>query len=216
MRADLRTLAAQRGVDLDALLAVLDSFYRGIDARNAQNTAALSLPCRSGCDACCKDSVFLTPLEFLGVWDLLQKSVSDPVLTEVVGVGLALYKQHRETITALDQPTLDGEKEHVRLALRLRYPCPLLDSAGTCRVYARRELYSRLFGNSFNDDSGIYGCAQIGALLSGKVVTLLSVRRTAQSLEDLPLTAWRQVYPYYIHALYSGEGRSGDLFADKA
>ena len=81
---------------------------------------------------------------------------------------------------------------------------PLLGPGGACSVYPRRELYARLFGCSFNDAGGVYGCHLVGDHLAGKQVTLLPARATARRLNELPLTELRQVYPFYIHALYGG------------
>jgi len=212
MRVDLFALCAEHGFDLGEVFSALDQVYRDIDARNERNTAGLSLPCHAGCDACCKESVFLTPLEFLGAWDLLQRSISDAQLEGIVAAFLTLYERNRDLIVGLSRPPAAGESDHLRLALQLRYLCPLLDAAGACRIYARRELYGRLFGCSFNDDSGIYGCPLVGKHLAGQVVTLLSVRRTAKAFNDLPLTHKRQVYPYYVHALYGKNGRPAELF----
>lgn len=86
--------------------------------------------------------------------------------------------------------------------LELRFACPLLDDDGACRVYPVRGLYGRLFGCSFNDAQGIYGCHEAGAALGGKTVTLIRARAAARQLEQLPLTFMRQVLPYYIDLLY--------------
>ncbi len=201
-RIDLDALAAAQGVSLREALTALMNIYADVDALNAKNTRGLDLPCHRGCDACCHESVFLTPLEFYCVWDWVQTHLDDATRSDMVTRGLALYAANRALIEALDEPPPAGERDHWRLAQELRFTCPLLGQDGACRVYPARELYARLFGCSFNAEGGIYGCNLVGAHLAGKVVTLLPVRGTARRLNDLPLTHKRQVYPYYLRQLY--------------
>jgi hypothetical protein len=196
---DLRALASQLGCELDTAFERLRALYGELDARNAANTATLGLPCARGCSACCKDSVFLTPLEFFYVWDTVQTTLSDEARSAIVSRGLALYAEHRALIDALDGPPSDA---HTGVAAQLRYDCPLLDPDGACLAYPARELYARMFGQSFNEAGGAYGCGLVGQHLAGRVVTLLRVRVAAQLLSELPLTFKRQVYPWYINLLY--------------
>jgi hypothetical protein len=199
---DLRALASEDGFDLTQAFADLAEIYRDVDARNAANTKGLDLPCHRGCDMCCHESVFLTPLEFFYVWDWAQQNLTAEVLEEVVRRGLFLYDENRERILALEAPPPAGEGDHFSIAKDLKFTCPLLGPDGACRVYPVRELLARLFGCSFNDASGVYGCHLVAKHLAGKTVTLLPARATARRLHALPLTHKRQVYPYYIHMLY--------------
>ncbi len=211
-RIDVLALAASYGVELGPALTALGKLYLDVEERNARNTAELALPCHRGCDACCHDSVFLTPLEFLAAWDHLQAGVDDAVLADIVRQGRAIYAQHRELILALDAPLGAGETDHFAIAKQLHFRCPLLDGEGTCRVYPARELYARLFGASFNEDGGVYGCSLVGAHLAGRVVTLLRVRAVARELRGQPLCDRRQVYPYFIEALYGDPARPDRIF----
>lgn len=199
---DLRALAAAEGFDLHDAFAKLAEIYRDVDARNVANTRDLNLPCHRGCDMCCHESVFLTPLEFFYVWDWAQQNLSADVLNEVVQRGLQLYEANRASIEAFEAPPPPGQADHFSIAKDLKFTCPLLGPDGACRVYPVRELLARLFGCSFNDESGVYGCHLVAKHLAGKTVTLLPARATARRLHDLPLTYKRQVYPYYIHLLY--------------
>ncbi len=97
---DLHALAAAKGVNLATALDRLRTLYAETDARNARNTAGMTLPCHSGCSSCCEEMVFLTPLEFYGAWDLLQRTATADVLEEAIVVGLDLYQEHRERIDA--------------------------------------------------------------------------------------------------------------------
>ncbi len=203
-KIDLRALAREAGVDLDAAVAQLTSLYADVDRRNGTNTSTLDLPCRQGCDACCHESVFLTPLEFFAVWDYVQRHLGDATRQGIIERGLAIYEQESERILALEGPPPPGETDHFAIARQLRFRCPLLGEDGACQVYPARELYARLFGCSFNAEGGVYGCHLVGAHLAGKTVTLVSAPRVARLLEELPLTGKRQVYPYYIDLLYGG------------
>src|SRR5262245_10691370 len=89
-RIDLAALSQQLSVELEPAIAQLRALYDEIDVRNKENTATLNLPCHRGCDACCKESVFLTPLEFLAVWDWVQKNFSDEQIAAVIKKGLQL------------------------------------------------------------------------------------------------------------------------------
>ena len=199
---DLHARAALVGVDLDAAMRALNAIYADVDARNAANTRDLDLPCHRGCDMCCHESVFITPLEFYTVWHWVQTHLTAAERSDVVARGLALYDAHRDLMEALQRPPPEGHVDHTAIAVQLHFRCPLLSDAGACRVYPVRELFARLFGCSFNDDGGLYGCHLVGKHLGGKVVTLLPVRGTAKRLRNLPLTDSRNVYPYYLHSLY--------------
>lgn len=201
-RIDLDALALEQGVDLRAALAKLRALYAEVDERNERNTRDLALPCERGCDSCCHESVFLTPLEFYGAWDLLQREYDDETLDYVVEEGLRIYEENRELIEALSKPPPEGAKDHTGLARKLRFRCPLLGERGACLVYPMREMLARLFGCSFNDDGGIYGCHMVGAHLGGQTVRLVRARPMAMRVHDLPFTDHQQVYPYYIEQLY--------------
>ncbi len=196
---DIPALAAQLEVDWAEARTQLAQVYERLDERIATRTAGLDLPCYRGCSACCHESVFVTPLEFLYVWEWVQENFSDEAKGRVIERGLTLYDAHRERIEALES---GPPAQHDAIARGLRFTCPLLGEAGECSVYPVRELYARLFGCSFNSEGGIYGCHLVGAHLADRVVTLPAVRPWAQVLGELPLTFKRQVYPYWLHWLF--------------
>lgn len=201
-RIDFHDVAQQVGVDLEKALDGLRALYADIDARNALNTKGLNLPCHSGCDACCHESVFLTPLEFYGVWDWVQKNVDDESRAQMIDQGLAVYGANSELIVQLNEPEQADGPSHDVLAKQLKFRCPMLGLDGRCSVYPMRELLARLFGCSFNAAGGVYGCDLVGSHLAGKLVTLLPADATAKRIADLPFTHKRQVYPYYINQLF--------------
>jgi hypothetical protein len=202
-RIDLVELGESLGEDLPAALDALRAFYADIDARVARTTAELNLPCRAGCDACCHESVFLTPLEFLAAWTWAEAHVPAAVRSAIAQRGVALAHEHAGLLAALQEPPQQGDTDHWRVAQSLRFRCPFLGSEGNCLIYPARELYARLFGASFwgsaiGDGHGIYGCDLVGKHLAGREVTLVHVRTAAMALNQLPLTAIRRPYPYYL------------------
>lgn len=198
-RFDLRVMARAVGVDLDEAFEKLRGLYAYVDERNAANTRDLGLPCHRGCSHCCKESVFMTPLEFFFAWDWLQSNASDELLQRIVTRGLALYQEHKPFIDALEG---EHTPEHDAIAAKLKFVCPILGDDGACEAYPGRELYARLFGSTFNEAGGVYGCHIVGGHLADKQVTLLRARPIAKMLESLPLTFKRQVYPFYIQWMY--------------
>jgi len=205
-RVDLFAAARALGTDLEDALARLGRLYDHVDARNKALTSDLELPCHRGCSACCHESVFLTPLEFFGAWHHLQETADDATFTRVVAEGLALYREHEALIRAFDEPPPAGHADHTALHKKLAFRCPLLDDDGGCRVYPWREMLARLFGCSFNDEGGVYGCHLSGEHLGGRTLTLLRARPIMHLVHELPLTDSQQVWPHYIHALYGGLG----------
>jgi hypothetical protein len=203
---DVMALASSVGVDLSAAMRGLGDLYASLEARLSDTTVDLALPCRRGCDACCRECVFLTPLEFLGVWDYVQVHEPESVRAQILDDGRRLYAEHRSLIDQFDSPPRAGERDHFPVAQELSFRCPLLGPEGDCRAYPVRELYARLFGQSFNEEGGVYGCHLSGAALVGRHVTLVRARSAALALSALPLTHKRQVYPYYLERLVRGGG----------
>jgi Fe-S-cluster containining protein len=206
---DLHALAAEAGVDLDDAMARLMAIYDDIDARNARNTADLDLPCHRGCSACCEASVFVSPLEFFTAWHWAQEHLDDEVRDRIVYDALRIYRAQQPVIDALSGPVPEGEDDHTSLAEGLAFRCPILSDEGVCQIYPAREVYARLFGCSFNDDRGVYGCDLVGAhLTSGRFadqeITLVKARENAARLLELPLSRLQQVYPWYFHWVYGG------------
>ncbi|MBI5507106.1 MAG: hypothetical protein HY903_00005 [Deltaproteobacteria bacterium] len=197
----LSRLAGARAAELDEGLTALGALYQAVDVHLAATAAGLALPCRRGCDACCRECVFLTPLEFSAVWRALEAQETEAVRRQIIDDGRRLYALHRRVIEALCEPPPAGAVDHFGLVQDLGFRCPILGPKGSCRAYSARELYARLFGQSFNEEGGVYGCHLSGAALCGKHVTLLRARSAALKLNTLPFTGRRQVFPYYLELL---------------
>jgi hypothetical protein len=199
---DLYSLSDTADIDLDLAFACLDAFYEGLDQIFEQTISSLALPCKIGCADCCKECVFLTPLEFYRVWDWVQINLDAVQRDGIINRALEIYKRHREDIAAFELPPPDGDSDHFALARELKFTCPLLAEDNTCLVYPVRDICSRLFGCSFDQHGDIYGCLLVQQQLEGQQVTLLPAFKTARRLNDLPLSHKRQLYPFYIHQLY--------------
>jgi|GEM_PF-1048638 len=199
---DIRSLPETKEIDLADAFEKLAKQYQELDTCIEVTTSFLDLPCKKGCSDCCHESVFLTPLEFFYVWDWVQKEIPTEIRENMIERGLAIYEENRDLIEAFELPPPDGERDHFSIAERLKFTCPFLDGLGRCQVYPVREIFARLFGCSFDDGNGVYGCELVQEHLLGKRVSLLPARGMARYLHKLPLTEKRQVYPYYIHRLF--------------
>jgi Fe-S-cluster containining protein len=122
------------------------------------------LPCRQGCSLCCRGPFAITVLD-----------------AEVLRDGMAaLALAVREDIEACAQAQANAmEAEFPRLAaskylddwpdseidaLASRFadlPCPALDSAGDCRVYAYRPLTCRMMGIPTDGNGLVQGACEI-------------------------------------------------------
>ena len=89
---------------LQSGFTALAQLYRELDQALQRTTETLDLPCKAGCDACCHQSVFLTPLEFLAAWDWLQSEVSQSELSAIVTKAIRIYRLNQAVINRLDLP----------------------------------------------------------------------------------------------------------------
>lgn len=199
---DLHAHCAAQGIDLDDALARLRKVYDLVDEANARNTGGLDLPCHSGCSACCEDAVFMSELEFMALWHFCQTHVDDDERARMVHRSQRLVHDHAAVFAAMADRLARGEHDLTDLAMPLRLRCPILNDDGACQAYSWRELWGRLFGQSFNDEGGIYGCHLVGDHLIGRQVTLLPARATARRLLGLPLTRGSQLLPAWVVQWY--------------
>jgi len=193
---------------LPRALEALKEIHTALDERIVKTTGNERLPCyepRDGCKTCsrcCHESVFLTPLEWLGVVAYMQEHFTAEQLTLAINQATGLYRSNKETIDAFLLPPKKGEKDHFYLAKDLHFTCPLLGPDG-CTIYPAREILGRVFGQSFNPQGGIYGCELSGAHFGAREVTLVKAQAWAKLIEALPMTGYRQVYPWYFARTYN-------------
>jgi Fe-S-cluster containining protein len=126
------------------LLQRLDQWFADTSARHPG-----VIPCRAGCTACCHGPFDISVADV----QLLREGLAQlpPAAREQVRRrGETLLARMRELepewraphdVRALDEERFDRLTEALA-----EEPCPLLDEAGACRVYAHRPLVCRLIG----------------------------------------------------------------------
>lgn len=127
-------------------------------AMSAQARHPGVIPCRAGCSACCHG-----PFDISAADTMLLKhgiaTLADSEQLEVRDRARALFTKLRSMAPAWGPPwaLADlGEEQFDAMAEALAdEPCPLLDDAGHCRVYAFRPLVCRLMGLPMMTASGV-------------------------------------------------------------
>jgi len=115
------------------------------------------VPCRGGCSACCHGpfDISVADAELI---DIAVSRLPHAVRTEVVGRASDLLAKMRALEPAWPAPyAVDalGEARFDRLTEALAAePCPLLDRAGGCRIYADRPLVCRMIGLGMRTPAG--------------------------------------------------------------
>lgn len=133
-----------------ALLETLDQWFeRGCRAAGRGMDGSPVVPCRSGCSACCHGVFDLSPADAALVAEgvLALTTGEREVLAARAHAQLARYAEHLPDwgspwdVEALDEGAFDG------LAGALAHdPCPALDPAGRCELYAHRPATCRMLG----------------------------------------------------------------------
>jgi Fe-S-cluster containining protein len=119
------TLEAAVALARDAM----DGASRLIEGLLARAPAG-AVACRAGCDHCCYQSVGVTPLEALAIFDHLSRTLSDAELARVAAEVAAQHAHTRALSTAA--------------RFSPQHPCPFLDVAvGRCTIYEVRPLSCR-------------------------------------------------------------------------
>ena len=138
--------------DYRRLLDQLDAWF----ARGAASAGG-AVPCRGGCSACCHGpfDISVADAELIGqALDGLPESAR----SEVVRRAGVLLERMRALEPGWSSPyAVDalGEERFDRLTEALAAePCPLLDDAGHCRIYADRPLVCRLIGLTMRSLAG--------------------------------------------------------------
>lgn len=184
-----------------SVLDTLSALYIEVDREVEARSAGLELPCRAGCDACCKESVFLSAPEFLLVASHLAASWSKSELTALLDQMSALTDRFADELELLESILPGAERDEV--AARVKFDCPFLFES-KCRIYSVRELNARTFGSSWDGTRHeAYGCELTHArlrVLSPEVgPKLASAREMRMKLANaLPGTARVHVHPWWF------------------
>jgi Fe-S-cluster containining protein len=127
-----------------ALLQRLDDWF----ARGRRD-APVSIPCCGGCTACCHGPFDISVADAELVGDAVRR-LPAAEQESVVARAKALLDRMRAAEPGWEAPyevAAIGEDRFDRLSEALAgEPCPLLDEAGRCRIYADRPLVCRLIG----------------------------------------------------------------------
>jgi Fe-S-cluster containining protein len=136
-----------------ALLERLDQWFA-----EGRRTAPVAVPCGGGCTACCHGPFDISIADA----ELVGQAVSQLPAADrdaVAGRAAALLDRMRAIEPGWDAPyevAAIGEDRFDRLTDTLaREPCPLLDEAGRCRIYADRPLVCRVIGLGMITPGGI-------------------------------------------------------------
>lgn len=139
--------------------AYMKTLYHEVDAAIAASPGTAQAPCRSGCDACCREAVFVSAPEFVYVVAWLRRRW--PVADREALHRVMAHWAHRfaDEIECLAELRPGAERDEV--AARIRFACPLLSDDGACRIYPVRELNARSFGRSWDEKRGApYACGE--------------------------------------------------------
>ena len=134
------------------LLERLDVWF----ARGRQAAGGV-VPCRGGCSACCHGPFDISVADA----ELIEQAVArlpEEERREVMRRGSVLLERMLALEPGWRPPyAVDGlgEERFDRLTEALAAePCPLLDDAGRCRIYADRPLVCRMIGLSMRTPAG--------------------------------------------------------------
>ncbi|MEP6589886.1 MAG: YkgJ family cysteine cluster protein [Gemmatimonadota bacterium] len=127
------------------LLATLDQWF----GEGLERAGAGVVPCTTGCTACCHGPFDISPADAAQVAAGLRALAPD-VRAALIHDAREQVARYAELAPEWERPwnvaALD-EEQFDRLAEALAdLPCPALDQAGACRIYAHRPATCRLMG----------------------------------------------------------------------
>jgi Fe-S-cluster containining protein len=144
--------AARLMEDYRRLLERLDQWFA--DGRRA---APIAVPCHGGCTACCHGPFDISVADAELIGDAVRRLPS-AAREAAVHRATALLDLMRAVEPGWAPPyevAAIGDDRFDRLSDALASePCPLLDDAGRCRIYADRPLVCRLIGLSMVTPAG--------------------------------------------------------------
>jgi len=198
---------------LEQAFFLLGDLYGKLDAHAEVIAQPLELLCKPGCSACCRQCVFVTPLEALYLMHHMQQHFTALQMACVVTAALKTVELNKERILGFGHvecpgaPPLSPEEraprprplDRVLSAKTLIFDCPLLDDGGLCTAYPARELRARLFAVSrLKSRDEYYACDLLGKHLDGKTVKLIDAEGVQEIMHRYPLTEGEQVIPYFL------------------
>jgi hypothetical protein len=200
----LDVLASELGLGSDAraIAGQVAAFYAEIDAEREARAAGCALPCRTGCDECCRHSVFLSAPELLYAVVELVENHDLATVERVVAEMRGLFERFEDEIEALEAIESGAERDEV--AARIHFACPMLDTGGACIVYRARELNARSFGQTWDhrrDEP--YGCeltvGRLAILGAARGRTFLGAREARERFTArFVATEKVQIYPWWF------------------
>ncbi|MEO5800892.1 MAG: YkgJ family cysteine cluster protein [Gemmatimonadales bacterium] len=135
------------------LLADLDAWFR-------EGVAAAGpgvVPCTTGCTACCHGPFDISPADAALVAEGVRQLAPDARAT-IVARAEEQLERYRDVLPEWQRPwdvTALGEEQFDLLSEALaELPCPALDAAGACGIYAHRPATCRLMGLSLITPEG--------------------------------------------------------------
>jgi Fe-S-cluster containining protein len=173
------------------LLTRLDAWFAA-----ARRDAGGTVPCREGCSACCHGPFDISVADA----ELIDQALDRMPATERARVterAQALLARMRDLEPAWSSPyAVDalGEERFDRLTDALAAePCPLLDAAGRCGIYADRPLVCRMIGLGMRTPAGrtIDNACPIQERFPG-YASLLPVMFELEAFEEVELACLRE------------------------
>lgn len=190
-------LAARLGLSdpAEAVLGKLQALYREVDDALAAGSGDRNLPCRKGCAACCRESVFVSAPEFLAVVVAMRRLEDRDLILDRM---LEVAARFADELELLEEIGPGPERDEV--AARVKFECPLLDPEDACRVYAWRELNGRTFGQSWDGKRGhAYGCELTHEAVGRDRLRLADAWRPRRLLSQaFPEARSVHVYPWWF------------------
>ncbi|HWA16339.1 MAG TPA: YkgJ family cysteine cluster protein [Gemmatimonadales bacterium] len=126
------------------LLERLDRWFHDVSERRPG-----VIPCRAGCTACCHGPFDISLADVRLLEEGLTR-LAPQVRDQVRARSRALLERMRalapEWSAPYDVRDLDEERFDRMTEALAEVPCPLLDDAGACQVYAHRPMVCRLIG----------------------------------------------------------------------
>jgi len=161
-----------------ALVAQADDLYRSVEERHS----AL-MPCKIGCDDCCRVYFELSLIEAFTLSWMFQESCSTPARERVLaraGQAEELFRASQRRLRGLGRNEPASVERLVEEASRLKIPCPLNEDH-SCVLYQYRPITCRLYGTPQKIRSKVVTCPLSG-FVPGTQYTAVDIDRIQDTL----------------------------------